>query len=168
MTRGANQQHDDIRQGDSPEEAMGAVLDPTASQAAFERTMKELGEMGIKLQSAVKIQRLAVETSDLSRCDTEKVREEAFKLRTTGKRQSKGGREKKVETQAVETLDVEAVLDADAEAADAPEEKADSEVVERCARRAPPVNSAVLPLPWKGRLGYVSSSVSTRLQPLRA
>ncbi|PTB78696.1 UV-endonuclease UvdE [Trichoderma longibrachiatum ATCC 18648] len=116
--------------------------------------MKELGEMGIKLQSAVKIQRLAVETSDLSRCDTEKVREEAFKLRTTRKRQSKGGREKKVETQAVETLDVEAVLDADAEAADAPEEKADAEVVERCARRAPPVNSDVLPLPWKGRLGY--------------
>ncbi|PTB69416.1 UV-endonuclease UvdE [Trichoderma citrinoviride] len=116
--------------------------------------MRELGEMGMKLQSAVKIQRLAVETSDLSRCDTEKVREEAFKLRPAILRQSKVKREKQLETKAVTTSSVDAGLDADVEAADASEEKADAEVVERSARRAPPVNSDVLPLPWEGRLGY--------------
>ena len=31
---------------------------------------------------------------------------------------------------------------------------------ERGAARAPPVNSSYLPLPWKGRLGYVSSTPS--------
>lgn len=42
---------------------------------------------------------------------------------------------------------------------DAPEESAD--VPERGAARSPPVNSAYLPLPWKGRLGYVSTPRST-------
>jgi UV DNA damage endonuclease len=157
VTRGASQQQDDFRQENLSEEVMGAVVSPTISQAAFERTMRELGEMGMKLQSAVKVQRLAVETSDLSKCDTEKVREEAFKLRPTVRRQPKTGREKKTETEGVGGLNVDAGLDADAEAGgDAFEEKADAEVVERSARRAPPVNSDVLPLPWKGRLGYVS------------
>jgi UV DNA damage endonuclease len=34
------------------------------------------------------------------------------------------------------------------------------EAVQAAARRPPPVNSDFLPLPWKGRLGYVSSSSS--------
>jgi UV DNA damage endonuclease len=37
----------------------------------------------------------------------------------------------------------------------------DSAEVERGAARAPPVNSGYLPLPWKGRLGYVSPSTDT-------
>ncbi|KAL7954383.1 UV-endonuclease UvdE domain-containing protein [Trichoderma compactum] len=110
--------------------------------------MRELGEMGLKLQSAVKIQRLAVETSDLSKCDPERVREEAFKLRPASMRQAKA--EQKVEERTPEKSKV----DTDLQSADAAEEKADSEVVERTARRPPPVNSDVLPLPWKGRLGY--------------
>ncbi|OTA08134.1 hypothetical protein A9Z42_0091130 [Trichoderma parareesei] len=155
VTRGASQQQDEVPQEDPSEEVMGAVVSPTISHAAFERTMRELGEMGMKLQSAVKVQRLAVETSDLSRCDTEKVREEAFKLRPTVRRQPKTGREKKPETEGVGAPSVDTGLDADAEAGgDASEEKADAEVIERSARRAPPVNSDVLPLPWKGRLGY--------------
>jgi UV DNA damage endonuclease len=32
----------------------------------------------------------------------------------------------------------------------------DKETVRKKAKRPPPVNSEYLPLPWKGRLGYVS------------
>ncbi|EHK25932.1 uncharacterized protein TRIVIDRAFT_82204 [Trichoderma virens Gv29-8] len=114
--------------------------------------MRELGEMGLKLQSAVKIQRLAVETSDLSKCDPEKVREEAFKIRPASMRQAKAGHEKTAEIKTAEQSSV----DVDLEPADVAEEKVDSEAIqsERAARRPPPVNSGVLPLPWKGRLGY--------------
>ena len=37
------------------------------------------------------------------------------------------------------------------------EEEADEEEVQAALSRPPPVNSDYLPLPWKGRLGYVSS-----------
>ncbi|KKO99841.1 UV-damage endonuclease [Trichoderma harzianum] len=141
-------QQDGSRQGEKKEDPLGPAGSPNGSREAFERTMRELGEMGLKLQSAVKIQRLAVETSDLSKCDPERVREEAFKLRPASMRQAKA--EQKVEEKTLEKPNV----DSDLQSADAAEEKADSEVVERTARRPPPVNSDVLPLPWKGRLGY--------------
>lgn len=35
------------------------------------------------------------------------------------------------------------------------EEEADEEEIKEALSRPPPVNSEVLPLPWKGRLGYV-------------
>lgn len=35
------------------------------------------------------------------------------------------------------------------------EVEADEEEVEQAASQPPPVNSGYLPLPWKGRLGYV-------------
>lgn len=38
------------------------------------------------------------------------------------------------------------------------EEAADEEELTEALSRAPPVNSDYLPLPWKGRLGYVSDS----------
>jgi UV DNA damage endonuclease len=117
--------------------------------------MKELGEMGLKLQSAVKRQRLAVETSDLSKCDPEKVREEATKTRPAMKRRTEESHEKAVEKKPVEKPKV----DEETETADASEEKADTEAIERSARRPPPVNSDILPLPWKGRLGYVSTDI---------
>ncbi|PKK51727.1 hypothetical protein CI102_4258 [Trichoderma harzianum] len=145
------QQQDGSRQGGEKEDPLGPAGSPNGSirsREAFERTMRELGEMGLKLQSAVKIQRLAVETSDLSKCDPERVREEAFKLRPASMRQAKA--EQKVEEKTPE----KSIVDTDLQSADAAEEKADSEVVERTARRPPPVNSDVLPLPWKGRLGY--------------
>ncbi len=40
------------------------------------------------------------------------------------------------------------------------EEEADEEEIKAALSRPPPVNSDVLPLPWKGRLGYVSCSLS--------
>ncbi|KAH0172542.1 hypothetical protein KCU86_g16805, partial [Aureobasidium melanogenum] len=44
------------------------------------------------------------------------------------------------------------------------EEEADEEELSAALARPPPVNSDYLPLPWKGRLGYVSASVSMRLR----
>lgn len=45
------------------------------------------------------------------------------------------------------------------------EEEADEEEVKEALSRPPPVNSASLPLPWKGRLGYVCfTSTLTMLQ----
>lgn len=40
------------------------------------------------------------------------------------------------------------------------EEEADEEAVQEALSRPPPVNSDYLPLPWKGRLGYVSQSAT--------
>lgn len=40
------------------------------------------------------------------------------------------------------------------------EEEADEEEVKEALSRPPPVNSDYLPLPWKGRLGYVSQSAT--------
>lgn len=40
------------------------------------------------------------------------------------------------------------------------EEEADEEEVKEALSRPPPVNSDYLPLPWKGRLGYVSQSIA--------
>lgn len=39
------------------------------------------------------------------------------------------------------------------------EEEADEEEIKAALSRPPPANSDVLPLPWKGRLGYVSCSM---------
>lgn len=149
----ASQQHDGSRQDEGSKDPLGSAGSPTASQEAFQRTMRELGEMGLKLQSAVKRQRLAVETSDLSKCDPERVREKVVKIRPLIPRQAKAGQEKKVDTKLVGKSSVDAEL----ESADVSEGKADTEVVERSARRPPPVNSDKLPLPWRGRLGYVSA-----------
>ena len=41
------------------------------------------------------------------------------------------------------------------------EEEADEEEIQAALSRPPPVNSNYLPLPWKGRLGYVRVKVST-------
>lgn len=147
-----NQQHDDSQQGDEPKEPLGLAGGSSISQEAFQRTMKELGEMGLKLQSAVKRQRLAVETSDLSKCDPERVREEATKTRPALKRRAKESPEDEKVVEKPKVVQ-------QTETADTSEANADAETTERSARRPPPVNSDVLPLPWKGRLGYVSTGV---------
>lgn len=46
------------------------------------------------------------------------------------------------------------------------EEEPDEEELQAALSRPPPVNSDYLPLPWKGRLGYVSSTTSLFILPL--
>lgn len=147
---GINQQDDNPRQGDGSKAPFGLAGGSSLSQEAFQRTMKELGEMGLKLQSAVKRQRLAVETSDLSKCDPERVREEATRTRPALKRRAKENLEEATEQKVVEKPKIVEQT----ETADTSEANADADTTERSARRPPPVNSGFLPLPWKGRLGY--------------
>ncbi|KAM0461412.1 hypothetical protein ACHAPV_004116 [Trichoderma viride] len=153
-----NQQPDNLHQYDGPKRTFGLSGGPNFSQEAFQRTMKELGEMGLKLQSAVKRQRLAVETSDLSKCDPERVREEATRTRPALKRRAKESPEEATEQKVVEKPKVVEQT----ETADTSEANADAETTERSARRLPPVNSDVLPLPWKGRLGYPEHPTKNR------
>ena len=44
--------------------------------------------------------------------------------------------------------------------------EADEEEIKEASRRPPPVNSDYLPLPWKGRLGYVSVREDERIGPV--
>ena len=61
-----------------------------------------------------------------------------------------GAKEKKDTTKEPQFLDPEAEGD----------EEADEEEIQAALARPPPVNSGYLPLPWKGRLGYVCFSTS--------
>lgn len=45
------------------------------------------------------------------------------------------------------------------------DEEANEEELQEALSRPPPVNSDYLPLPWKGRIGYVSSTISTYYGP---
>lgn len=58
----------------------------------------------------------------------------------------------------------EAVLTRDPEADEDEGEKEDVETEKKEAARPPPVNSDYLPLPWKGRLGYVRPSPISRIE----
>ena len=60
-----------------------------------------------------------------------------------------GTKEKKETAKEPQFLDPEAEGD----------EEADEEEIQAALSRPPPVNSEVLPLPWKGRLGYVCSVI---------
>lgn len=126
--------------------------------------MRDLSEMEHNFQTAVRRQRLAVETSDLM-MDTERP-DEITLAKQTGKSETKINDDKpkfQVELASKEksgpqpekksaTSDKTTTLVKEEDVDITPEEVAS----ERGARRPPPVNSSILPLPWKGRLGYVS------------
>ncbi|KAF5668103.1 putative UV-endonuclease UVE-1 [Fusarium heterosporum] len=129
-----------------------AVLD---TGEGVEEAMRELSKMEKKLQTAVRTQRLAVESSDLH------IKGKALtdpdirpRIYTPNEKTipARGNLEGKSEANTV----VSAPLDDDdaAVAADDVADAAEEDSPERGANRPPPVNSDVLPLPWKGRLGY--------------
>lgn len=82
------------------------------------------------------------------------------KAATKGKAEKAKGKEAKTEpaAKAVPTAkpkdNTKDIHFLDPEAKD--EEEADEEELQAALSRPPPVNSDYLPLPWKGRLGYVS------------
>lgn len=123
-----------------------------------EEAMRELSEMEHKLQDAVRTQRLAVESSDLH-VKKEIAQEPSIRPKvnapnnnnnTVAARGKLNGKPKAVETAPQDGHDAELAAD---DMAEAKEENG----VDRGANRPPPVNSDTLPLPWKGRLGYVST-----------
>lgn len=79
-------------------------------------------------------------------------KKEPAKAETT-KKPAASGKDKKGTTSAPQFLDPEAEGD----------EEADEEEIQAALSRPPPVNSDYLPLPWKGRLGYVRQIVEFTL-----
>ncbi|KFA79867.1 hypothetical protein S40288_03746 [Stachybotrys chartarum IBT 40288] len=133
-----------------PQEQLSNVW---SSKESVQRAMRELGEMEEKFQTAVRKQRLAIESSDLS-VETEASAEESMQplIRLPGRmavNEKPDGVPDEYERAPLDDSGVEAVGGDVAESK--MEEKDD---VERGAARAPPVNSGTLPLPWCGRLGY--------------
>lgn len=122
-----------------------------------EEAMRELSEMEHKLQNAVKRQRQAVESSDLHvKAESTMERNIRPKMRTPPPNDtipSNCGRN----AESVEKAPMDN-YQAELAAGDIVDAKADDEGFERGANRPPPVNSDRLPLPWSGRLGYVSAS----------
>lgn len=77
-----------------------------------------------------------------------KIKEEPVDAETPKKAPPKARKEDNVS----QTIDPEAEGD----------EEADEEEIKEALSRPPPVHSDYLPLPWKGRLGYVRSSTTVR------
>ena len=123
----------------------------------------DLGEAGMDVEKQVK-----KEDSESPLSDIQDIEEpvELKKTKGKGKGKAKGvaaatvkkegeqeskkpmvaAKDKKEATKEPQFLDAEAEGD----------EEADEEEIQAALSRPPPVNSDYLPLPWKGRLGYVS------------
>ncbi|GKT52117.1 V-type ATPase assembly factor PKR1 [Colletotrichum spaethianum] len=131
-----------------------------ASQDGVLCAMKELGEMENRLQNANRTSRLAVEASAVSPpYNVVRPEDRAFRPRLDTRRTDPEDRARKAEEERSGTpnLDVAPINGPEGEAAagDVEDDKIRGEdVPERGAGREPPINSACLPLPWKGRLGY--------------
>lgn len=146
----------DPMKANDPQKA-GGVWD---TGEGVEEAMRELSEMEHKLQNAVRTQRLAVESSDLH-VKKEMSQEPDIRPKMYSPNKdtvtARGNLDRR--SKATKAVDGAPLEEADAklaaeDVADAKEEEEGG--ADRGANRPPPVNSEVLPLPWKGRLGYVS------------
>ncbi|KAJ4015332.1 hypothetical protein NW752_006790 [Fusarium irregulare] len=136
------------------------VANPKKAKAVWdtgegvEEAMRELSEMEHKLQNAVRTQRLAVESSDLQvKKETSQepdIRPTMYSPNndTVTARGNLEGKTKVVDTAPLDEYDAKLA------AGDVADAKDEEDGASRGADRPPPVNSEVLPLPWKGRLGY--------------
>lgn len=150
----------DVEDGDTASEGRpGMALE---TREGVEKAMKSLSAMELKLQNAVKRQRLALETSDVGmkpeqeyeiaiRQDSKNLVNEILKEKALGDPMD-GKRPNGWANANGDGSEHDVSME------DTGDAKLEEEVdTERGARRPPPVNSDQLPLPWKGRLGYVST-----------
>ncbi|KAK2672527.1 hypothetical protein RAB80_012606 [Fusarium oxysporum f. sp. vasinfectum] len=118
------------------------AADPKKAKAVWdtgegvEEAMRELSEMEQKLQTVVRTQRLAVESSDLQ------VKKEAA---------NEPDIRPKMYSPNKDTVVPRDEYDAELAAGDVADAKGEDDGMDRGANRPPPVNSETLPLPWKGR-----------------
>lgn len=138
------------------------AADPKKAKAVWdtgegvEEAMRELSEMEQKLQTVVRTQRLAVESSDLQvkkeAANEPDIRPKMYSPNkdTVVPRGNLEGKSKVVNSVPLDEYDAELA------AGDVADAKDEDDGMDRGANRPPPVNSETLPLPWKGRLGYVS------------
>ena len=127
------------------------------------RAMRDLSEMETKLQNASRKQRLAVENSDLSEPGFGFHDQAPPKPRPYSPDPRVVNRKPHFETDAVDEAKLKKEDECDIPMAEAEGTIAEEEAgAERGARRPPPINSDRLPLPWSGRLGYVSRTCQSR------
>ncbi|QKD58089.2 UV-endonuclease UvdE-domain-containing protein [Fusarium oxysporum Fo47] len=136
------------------------AADPKKAKAVWdtgegvEEAMRELSEMEQKLQTVVRTQRLAVESSDLQvkkeAANEPDIRPKMYSPNkdTVVPRGNLEGKSKVVNSVPLDEYDAELA------AGDVADAKDEDDGMDRGANRPPPVNSETLPLPWKGRLGY--------------
>lgn len=116
-------------------------------QRATKRQKKQLEEDGIPVPSAVSRPNAPYHPRPINdaKHEVHKPMLKAHLNDDEGETKVGVGGPQKLETVATKIVEPDESLDAP----------------ERGAARAPPVNSSYLPLPWKGRLGYVSTSSQT-------
>lgn len=151
---------------DTPARRRDAARQVATPRKCVSDVMKELSDMEERLQSSVKRQRLAIQDSGL--VDDVPPRrplkpQAARKSRNVVRENLANGVRMATSVDEIEhapSLDTDAIAAAnDIEAdADDREQEAEEELAERGAARPPPVNSNLLPLPWKGRIGYVGGN----------
>ncbi|KAG8420626.1 hypothetical protein J3459_010910 [Metarhizium acridum] len=130
-------------------ESRAKYTDGLSSKENVERAMHNLWEMENKLLNEAKRQRLAIEASNLEALAAKE--DEAYGSQDVTKASIKYMDAVTTSTgttrQTKSDNDINSVEETDS---------LENEVGERGAKRPPPVNSDQLPLPWTGRLGYVS------------
>lgn len=141
---------------------------PLDTKEGVERAMRDMGEMETKLKNASRKQRLAVENSNLTKQDSAFVYLAPPKPQMRPPEQKVLNQKPHVDRDAVDEAKLELEDECDIAMADKEEETTvdDEPGPERGARRPPPVNSDRLPLPWTGRLGYVSRILWNRYDPV--
>ncbi|KAK6212210.1 UV damage endonuclease UvdE [Colletotrichum tabaci] len=131
-----------------------------AFQEGVRNAVIELSEMENRLQNATRTSRLAVEASSIAlRSDAGRSEETSFRprLKTRPTDPEDRARKDEEERSGTPNMDAAPINGPDGEAAicDVEDDKIrEEDAPERGAAREPPVNSAYLPLPWNGRLGY--------------
>ncbi|CCF42756.1 UV damage endonuclease UvdE [Colletotrichum higginsianum] len=131
-----------------------------AFQEGVRNAVIELSEMENRLQNATRTSRLAVEASSIAlRSDAGRSEETNFRprLKTRPTDPEDRARKDEEERSGTPNMDAAPINGPDGEAAicDVEDDKIrEEDAPERGAAREPPVNSAYLPLPWNGRLGY--------------
>lgn len=122
------------------------------NKAGVQQAMQQLSHLEEDLNRAVRRQRIAVESSDLG-ADNNDAPDRPYRPRLL---KAEKGTVNETPADVPDEIEKAPVDGYEAELAmgDMAEAKADDDMADRGAKRAPPVNSEVLPLPWKGRLGY--------------
>ena len=120
----------------------------------LERAMLELTKMEENFQNVVKRQRLAVEKSDLG-IHTDEPPEIIQNLGSVNPSSRVLGAKSQDEPDDIEQAPLDK-HDAELAKGDIAKAKSEDEPTDRGSRRPAAVNSGTVPVPWKGRLGYVS------------
>ena len=125
------------------------------AEEGVNQAIEDLAKMERRLQRAVKRQKIKIEESTIT-APKDTPAQRAFKPRTAKNRPEPAREDAPTEHLPTPERDAQGSEYEDVgEASARPSQEGVPEAAERGAARPPPVNSDVLPLPWKGRLGYV-------------